>query len=278
MTPPTPKDPDRRYFMFTLDDEGRYVPSKYAFGRWGPDMLNGPAVCAAAAHAVEAEHGSPELVPARITIDLFKAARGEPLVAHTRLVRSGHRIRVSEVELSQGDTVVAQATLVALRPSQEPPGEEWHSEHPFDPPTDDSRFRWYGSDDMGWTPVMSEHQNAGRKRLWATMIPVIDGVENTPFVTTVMAAEATSLVTNWGSKGIGYINCDLTVAISRLPVGQYIGLQADTHITDAGLSVGTATLFDTRGPIGTGMVTAVSNAAAQIDFSGASDLRTEVSQ
>lgn len=32
-----------------------------------------------------------------------------------------------------------------------------------------------------------------------------------------MVAEATSLVTNLGTKGIGYINGDLTVALSRLP-------------------------------------------------------------
>ncbi len=99
------------------------------------------------------------------------------------------------------------------------------------------------------------------------MIPVVAGEEPSPYVRVVMAAESTSLVTNWGSEGIGYINCDLTVAISRLPEGDRVGLQADTHITADGLSVGTATLFDARGPIGTGMVTAVSNAAAQIDFS-----------
>ncbi|GAA2062190.1 acyl-CoA thioesterase domain-containing protein [Williamsia deligens] len=252
--------------MFTLADD-RYVPAERAFGRWGPDMLNGPAVCAAAAHALEIRHGSEDFVPARTTIDMFKAARGVPLVPVSRVVREGRRIRVAEVDLQQDDVVVARATMVALRTSEPPSGQEWQSQHPFDPPASDEHRRWFGSDDRGWTTHMSEHQNASRKRLWSTVIPVVAGEEPSPYVQVVMAAESTSLVTNWGSEGIGYINCDLTVAISRLPEGSRIGLQADTHITAAGLSVGTATLFDARGPIGTGVVTAVANPAAQIDFS-----------
>jgi hypothetical protein len=252
--------------MFTLTDDG-YVPAKYAFGRWGPDMLNGPAICAAAAHALERDHRDDDFVPVRTTIDLFKAARGVPLVPTTRLVRSGRRIHVAEVDLHQGDALVARATMVALHRADPPPGDEWHSPHPFDPPASDEHRRWFGSDEQGWTTTMSDHQNGSRKRLWSTVIPVVAGEEPSPYVRVVMAAESTSLVTNWGSEGIGYINCDLTVAISRLPRGTRIGLQADTHITADGLSVGTATLFDADGPIGTGMVTAVSNAAAQIDFS-----------
>jgi hypothetical protein len=66
---------------------------------------------------------------------------------------------------------------------------------------------------------------------------VLAGEKNSPFVRAVMIAGATSLVTNlgnWASDGI---------------------------------SVGTATLIDTQGAFGSGMVTAVANPAAQIDFS-----------
>ncbi|WP_296391371.1 acyl-CoA thioesterase domain-containing protein [Williamsia sp.] len=255
-------------YFFTIDDDGRYVPSTYALGRWAPDMLNGPAVCAAVARSLESDFGLDDFVPARITIDLFKAARNAPLQVRTRAVRSGRRIHISEADVCQGDTVVAQATLVQLRRAVAPPGQEWHSEHPFDPPETEGHRRWYGSTDAGWTQTMGDHQNGSRKQLWAKSIPAVLDTENTPFVQLVMAAEATSLVTNWGSEGIGYINCDLTVAISRLPAGERIGLTADTHITSDGVAVGTATLFDHLGPLGTGMVTALSNAAAQIDFSG----------
>jgi acyl-CoA thioesterase len=85
-----------------------------------------------------------------------------------------------------------------------------------------------------------------------------------------MIAEATSLVTNLGTQGIGYINGDLTAAFSRLPVDDWIGIQADSHWASDGISVGTATLFDREGAFGSGMVTAIANPAAQIDFSSES--------
>jgi hypothetical protein len=84
----------------------------------------------------------------------------------------------------------------------------------------------------------------------------------------VHTAETTSLLTNLGTNGIGYINCDLTLALSRLPDGPQIGLEASSHIAADGISVGTATLYDLDGPFGTGIVTAISNAQAQIDFAG----------
>jgi hypothetical protein len=81
-----------------------------------------------------------------------------------------------------------------------------------------------------------------------------------------MGAEATSLVTNLGTHGVGYINGDLTVGLARLPVGEWIGVQADSHWAADGIAVGTATLFDRSGAFGSGMTTAVANPAAQIDF------------
>ena len=68
------------------------------------------------------------------------------------------------------------------------------------------------------------------------------------------------------SEGIGFINADLTVTLSRLPRSGDIGLEADEHLSDAGVAVGTATLFDRDGTFGTGTVVAVSNAGRQIDF------------
>jgi acyl-CoA thioesterase len=94
----------------------------------------------------------------------------------------------------------------------------------------------------------------------------VHGKTNGPFVNAAMVAEGTSLVTNLGSAGVGYINGDLTVGLARLPRDEWIGVQADSHWANDGVAVGTATLFDSNGPFGSGMVTAVSNPGAQIDF------------
>jgi hypothetical protein len=125
----------------------------------------------------------------------------------------------------------------------------------------------YVGSSAGWTRSPAEHQNESQKTFCYRGLTVIEGEKVSPFVRAVMVAEATSLVTNLGTEGIGYINGDLTVALSRLPVDEFICVQADSHWAADGIAVGTATLFDHQGPFGTGMTTAVANPAAQIDFS-----------
>lgn len=134
------------------------------------------------------------------------------------------------------------------------------------PPLDDSAQPYVCSDDGGWSRSPAEHQNDSRKWFYNNGIRVVAGEENSPFVRAATAAEGTSLVTNLGTKGVGYINGDMTVALSRLPLGAWIGVQADSHWASDGIAVGTATLFDQSGAFGSGLTTAISNPAAQIDF------------
>ncbi|MDG4666636.1 acyl-CoA thioesterase domain-containing protein [Mycobacterium sp. 236(2023)] len=251
---------------------GTYTPSRYAQSHWGEDHLNGPAIVGLAARALERECGSPQFRPARLTVDLFRAARNVPTTLDIRVVRDGRRVRSAECDVMQDDRPVARATLVQYRPSAAPPGTLWRSEQTFGgsrgvPQPDDTILPFVGSDDVGWTRSPAEHQNASRKRFFNDGVRVVANDQNSPFVRSAMVAEATSLVTNLGSDGVGYINGDLTVALSRLPVDDWVGIQADSHHAADGIAVGTATLFDSLGPFGAGLTTAIANPAAQIDFS-----------
>lgn len=253
---------------FEPTDDGAYLPTRFAQSHWGDDHLNGPAVVGLAALVLEQEYGRAEFLPARLAVDLFKAARGVPTTVKTNLVRDGRRVRNSVCELVQDGVTVARATLVQYRRAQAPRGTEWVAPGEFDAPpeVDPSRAIHLGSDGQGWTHAIVDHQNSARKRTWSRSIQVAAGTENSAFVRAVMAAEGTSLVTNLGTAGVGYINGDVTVALARLPVDEWIGVQADSHWAADGISVGTATLYDRQGAFGSGLVTAVSNPGAQIDF------------
>ncbi|WP_431816983.1 acyl-CoA thioesterase domain-containing protein [Gordonia jacobaea] len=295
------------YSSAASSDHDVVTPTSYALSLWAPGTLNGPAVCALAAHRVEQQFGEDGFRPARFTIDMFKVAREVPTFTRGRIVRAGRRIRVAELDVVQfgvastgdsdaGDSsaeevVVARATTVFLRTSANPPGTRWRRPDEavtFRPPTEPigdsdvmSRFSSdtpeagvpeadapdaAGASNGAWNTDMGAHQNGGRKRLWSHPLPAIDGEQVTAFVKAVTAAESTSLVTNWGSSGIGFINCDLTVELARLPQGDWVGVEADSHIESDGISIGTAGLFDSHGMFGIGTVTAVNNAAAEIDF------------
>jgi acyl-CoA thioesterase len=257
---------------FTLTESGAFMPTPFAQSHWGDDHLNGPAVVGLAARALENHCGAPDFMTARFTADLFRATRNIPTTIDVRVVRDGRRVRSAECDVVQDDRTVTRATLVQYRRSSAPPGREWTAPISFvqPPPPDDSILPFVGSDEVGWTRSPAAHQNDSRKRFYNNGIKVLAEENNSPFVRAVMLAEATSLVTNLGTQGIGYINGDLTAAFSRLPVDDWICIQADSHWASDGISVGTATLLDGQGPFGSGMVTAVANPAVQIDFSSES--------
>jgi acyl-CoA thioesterase len=262
---------------FTLTEGGAFMPTPFAQSHWGDNHLNGPAVVGLAARALENQCGSPEFMPTRFTADLFRAARVTPTTVDVRVVRDGRRVRSAECDVIQEGRAVARATLLQYLRSSAPPGHEWTAQISLvqpPPSPDDSVLPFVGSDDVGWTRSPAAHQNGSRKRFCNDGIKVLAGEKNSPFVRAVMIAESTSLVTNLGTHGIGYINGDLTAAFSRLPVDDWICVQADSHWASDGISVGTSSLFDHLGAFGSGMVTAVANPAAQIDFSSKSIPRT----
>jgi len=254
---------------FTSRQAGVFEPTPSAAGYWGDGLLSGPAVAGLAARALELRHGAPDLQPARFTIDLFKPARQLPTRVQTRLIRDSRRARYAECDILQGDWIVARATLVQYRRSQAPQGQGWTAPAVgFTPPEGAAGdVVFIGSDEAGWSAMGEQHQNPSRKRAYYRGLEVVDGEAAGPFVRSVIVGEAAAnLVAHLGTAGIGYINGDLTVALSRLPKSEFIGVQADSQWAEAGISVGSETMFDDAGPFGTAMVTSLANPAAQIDF------------
>jgi hypothetical protein len=217
---------------FTLTESGAFMPTPFAQSHWGDDHLNGPAVVGLAAHVLETHCRSDDFMPTRFTADLFRAARNSPTTVDVRVVRDGRRVRSAECDVVQGGRTVARATLVQYRRSSAPPGRLWTAPISLvqPPPPDDKILPHVGSDEAGWTRSPAAHQNDSRKRFYNNGIKVLAEEENSPFVRAVILAESTSLVTNLGTHGIGYINGDLTAAFSRLPVDDWIGIQADSHL------------------------------------------------
>ncbi|WP_328408697.1 thioesterase family protein [Nocardia sp. NBC_00403] len=263
------------YAFFAATGHG-FEPLPFAVSAWSSTMINGPAICGLLARALELQHCSAEFTPARLTVDLFRPTLNKPVTVVTELVREGKRIRVADAALMQDGADVARATAIFLKRSVQPPGEVWTRGDGPRPPevpiADGPTPPLWNSDGRpdGWSSRIGEHQNGGRKRTWQVPMSVIEGETSSPFAGAAMIGEATSMMTNWGSEGIGFINTDLTLALARPAIGPEIGLEADSHISADGIAVGSATLFDRSGSFGTCMVTALSNADRQVDFADGS--------
>jgi hypothetical protein len=258
--------------FFTVDGD-RFVPGPMAQGPWGA-TVSGHIVGGLLGWAIEREQTDSQLQPARLTVDLLRPTFMEPVRIRTTVRREGKRIKVVDAEILQRDDVVSRASAVLLRRSEHPEGRVWSQPVTMPPLPDDSVvpeptmpfLLWaYGSTGAGGTlggTSVEWEQDGSPKFAWVREIrPLIAGVEMTPFTRVALAGDVTSALTHWGTGGLRYINADFTISLSRLPVGDHIGLAAHAHHGDSGVASGAATLFDEHGPIGSSIAVALGQPA-----------------
>jgi hypothetical protein len=216
-------------------------------------MLHGRLLAALAARAGEAT-GHP-FTPARITIDLFRAAPMEPVQVAARTVRDGGRVRVVQVVLSCGGRDVAHASVLLLRPGAEPAGRVWAPAPWSVPPPDQVGYLSAGVEGKAFLDIRLITEGglptASQKRLWIREVEaLVEGEHASPFVRAVGAADLANPFGNFGDQGLSFINADLTVYLGRLPVGEWIGLEVATRTGSGGVAAVAANLYDTQGAIG----------------------------
>lgn len=254
------------------------VPQDLARSLWKADQMHGVATGGALGRAVEQAAqacGREDLQPARFTVDLFKAPSMSPCSTRTEVLREGPRILVIDAELVQDDETVARARALFLKPGETPSGVVWTEPQTPQPPpleiapeSDDPHVPFFFSD-AGWSQNFAVHQNAGRKQMWQTTLPVVLGEPNTPFQGLAGATDSTSMVVGWGSAGVQHINTDFSLSISRLPASNEVGLSALTWHAHEGIATGTAVVYDRIGVLGTSTVTSLGNAKRSVDFTSA---------
>ena len=261
--------------FFTLQGDG-LLPTPIARSMWKDDQMHGVALSGALARVAEKcahDAGRDDLHPARWTVDLFRPASMQLCELSAEVVRDGPRICLVDVLLKQDGTRVARASATFLKQTQSAPGDVWSpADRPTAPPedvvpsTEAPRVPFFHSEDTGWSQKFSDHQNASRKQTWQTGMPVVAGERPTAFQAVASVADATSMVTNWGANGVEYINTDITLALARPAVGLEVGLVAADRIEHDGVAVGTATVIDRAGVLGTAMVTSLANTKRVVNF------------
>lgn len=249
---------------FTTRQGDDLVPNPISHGGWGP-TLGGQVVGGLLARAVEQHVPEDDLQPARLTVEILRRVAAAPLRVSASVARAGSRMRAIDAAMTQDGELVARASALYLRRGAQPDGDFYTTEVALPPlpeepaHLDDSVpmfIRAYGNDGGDQFPW----QHTGPRYAWLREIrELVDGEQLTPFVRAAMAVDVTASLTNFSTKGLAFINADYTLTLSRLPVGPYIGLASLTHHSDAGVATGSASLFDTIGPIGTGVSTAIAN-------------------
>jgi hypothetical protein len=279
--------------FFKRDDEDRniYHPTRFARGPWDPKTLHGRVLSGLVAFEVEANCLSDEEIDnfqtARITVDLFRPPPMSPLTVTSETIRSGRRIKVIDVNIAasiegRGVMDVARGSVVMLKRSENPNGEIWtppawgiqapHEDRPppdtviKDPDNTAALPIWETvnvQDDTGepYGDGSLQHRELGIRRAWIReTYSLISGVFPSQLVRVAQVADFANPFTNSGTRGLNYINADITLYLQRIPVGSWIGTETSYHGSDQGVSVGTMSLYDRCGRVGTSTVCGLAQA------------------
>ncbi|WP_067829979.1 acyl-CoA thioesterase domain-containing protein [Nocardia inohanensis] len=259
--------------------DGRFVATTMSVSAWSQTQLAGTAVCGLLARELETHAPRADFIPARFTVDLFRPVLNEPITLRSEVVRDGTRVRVVDAALVQHDEVRARASVMYLAVGEQPPGQVWEAERDLPTPSYELNSPYgeaphFKSGDQDWTPDFASGANNLRKAVWQNLPALVEGEPLTPFQRAAFVADCTNMVCNWGTAGVGFINSDVTMTLSRLPIGHEVGLRAQDHISSAGVVTATATLYDRTGPLGATVITGLSNARRQVDLAAFAESRS----
>lgn len=251
---------------FFVPDGDRYRGTAHTAGPWDPrsNMHFGPPA-ALLGRAIEATDGGETKRVTRATFEILRPVPIGAVAVRTRVVRSGRRVDLVDAVLTDGDGVelaLARAWRMRMADLGELPG----SAAPAPPPGPDAGVRrdffavdaevHYGTS-VEARFVEGGFTEPGPAVVWMRMrVPLVAGEEPSPLSRVLVAADSGNGVSAVADPvQLLFVNTDLTVSLTRRPVGEWIGLDASTLLDAGGSGVATSRLSDTNGGIGTALQT-----------------------
>jgi hypothetical protein len=179
------------------------------------------------------------------------------------MVRPGRKVQLVEASLLSGETEVARCTALRIRRvTLDIPNDLLRS---MPPPTTASGisslppwaaqvdYRAFHNQGVEHRFVAGSFDRPGPATDWIRLrVPLVDGEETSPLSRVAAAADFGNGVSWVISRNDGYsfINPALTIYLHRYPVGEWVCLDAVTHIQPHGVGLAESQLFDEQAVIG----------------------------
>jgi hypothetical protein len=247
-----------------VPDAGRFVPTELCRGPWTAAAQHGGPPAALLARSAERFEDGATMHVARLTVELLRPVPLVPLTVATRWARPGRKVQLVEASLHAGDVEVARGLALRIRraelalPADLPPGpppppgpEDGTATQP--PWGDDLARPAYHSDAVEHRFVAGSFDRPGPATDWIRLrVPLIAGEPTSPLARVAAAADFGNGISWVLSRLAGYrfINPDLTIYLHRMPAGEWVCLEAVTHVEAHGVGMAESRLFDRQGAIG----------------------------
>ena len=239
---------------FFEQDRDLLVPSELTRGPWDPGAQHAGPPSALVARAIERFEPRAGMRVGRITLEILRPVPLAPLSVRVELVRPGRSVELLEATLSgpDGELIRARAWRVQesdLRLDEQeppPPGPEAGAQGEFFETGEEVGYHTA----MEYRFVSGGFLERGPALVWMRpSVALVAGEQTSPLERVFIAADSgngVSAALDWRSTI--FINTDLTVHLLREPAGEWVCLDAVTHVDGVGMA--DSALYDERGRIG----------------------------
>ncbi len=238
---------------------GAYADTELTRGPWDADSQHAGPPCALVGRAVERAGALSEARLARITFEILKPVPLAALTCTAEVVRPGRSVELIEGALSHDgvDLIRARAWRIrtaSLATDVSPPSEEPPPGPGTAMPGDYFPTPWQS----GYHTAMEVrflsggYTEPGPARAWMRMRgQLVEGEEPSALDRVLVAADSGNGVSSpLDYRRYVFINTDISVALRRLPVGEWICLNSVTYAERDGVGLTDTTLLDEGGLIG----------------------------
>lgn len=240
-------------------DGDLYHPTLLTEGPWSPDAQHGGPPAALLAGAIENSTAEPEMVVARITIELLRPVPLQPLRLESAVVRPGRKVQLVSATLWHEDTEVARALGLKIRRTDlDLPFEQLEAD-PIPGPVEgkDATFfanaGAYATEAVEIKMLEGDFAEAGPGQAWIRLrVPLVEGEETTGVERVAAAADFGNGIGNLAGmeRNWLFINPDLEIRMTRPPEGEWIYLDSETRISPGGAGIASSTIADHKGWLG----------------------------
>ncbi|MGF1427169.1 thioesterase family protein [Kitasatospora sp. LaBMicrA B282] len=237
----------------------RFESTGHTAGPWSPEAQHAGPPSALLGRAFERHQPREGFRIARVTLDIPRPVPVAELTVAVRTVRSGGRSELLEGELTaQGEVVmVARAWRMAASPQDTPALRPEPLPQPLPGPQSPDRLR--GTAQNGYVAAMewrwpgeTTFDHPGPGTVWARQRhPLVAGEADTPLTRALTLADS-----NWAVAfeldhvRQQVINTDVTLALHRDPVGEWLFLSSATAASPLGSGLALGRMDDELGDCG----------------------------
>lgn len=241
-----------------------FVPTEAAGSPWHPSVLHGGAGSGLLGFAVAGQVPA-GFVVTRITMDLVRPLPKAPLTVRAQTARDGSRLKVVEVDVAHNGKTVCRASAVlartqevalpdyAPRPHAAPPGPEGLPQFNIQQLLDAKGLDIpHGLHTRVEVRSREPWQERGRNTSWLRLpVEIVQGEALTPFTRTCLLCDLGNGVAQLQlGNATGMINADISLALYRLPRGEWIGFESEAQVQPTGTGIVHSTLYDPDGSFG----------------------------